>query len=62
MVFQATDLADAIKFCIFNLTSAGKVYELQGPTVITNKELIDLVRNTTYLETREFNVPYSLMK
>jgi len=59
---SAINLADAIKRCIFDRKTIGKIFELQGDKVFTTKDLIDLVRATTYLETREVDVPFQVMK
>ena len=56
------NLADAIKRCIFDRSTVGKIYELQGEKVLSNKDLIDLVRATTYLQTREVEIPFPVFK
>jgi len=59
---SAMDLSYCIQNCIFNLRTVGKTYELQGAKIITTKELIDIVRQATYLPTQEKNVNYNLLK
>jgi len=58
----ATDLSDCIKKCTFDAATIGKTYELQGPDVMTQRELLDLVRRNIYSTTRETPVPLSVFR
>ena len=57
-----TDVAHAILAAITSPASAGKTYELAGPTVYSMRELLQLMGNITKRKTRLISMPTALAK
>jgi len=57
---SALDLASAIQKCVFDASTIGQTYELQGPQ-ITHRELLELIREISYLEPSKLQVPVDVL-
>ena len=51
------DVALALEKIGFDDSTAGKTYELNGPKEYSLKQVIDLIRNSTFNDIRELNLP-----